>query len=122
MKVILWGLVVVALVYGAYSGMIAVWSWIAVNNAVDEIITKDGIEAVPAAEIKARVMKATNEAGIPLRENDVVVTLDERTVRVEAIWTVPVIIVKGESVLAIPLSVKRASAGSAAAPAGVGRR
>ena len=122
MKVILWGLVVVALVYGAYSGMIAVWSWIAVNNAVDEIITKDGIEAVPAAEIKARVMKATNEAGIPLRENDVVVTLDERTVRVEAIWTVPVIIVKGESVLAIPLSVRRASAGSAAAPAGVGRR
>jgi hypothetical protein len=122
MKVILWGLVVVALVYGAYSGMIAVWSWIAVNNAVDEIITKDGIEAVPAAEITARVMKATNEAGIPLRENDVVVTLDERTVRVEAIWTVPVIIVKGESVLAIPLSVKRASAGSAAAPAGVGRR
>jgi hypothetical protein len=122
MKVILWGLVIVALAYGAYSGMIAAWSWIAVNNAVDEIITKDGIEAVPAVEIKARVMKATNEAGIPLSENDVVVTRDDRTVRVEAIWTVPVIIVKGESVLAIPLSVKRVSAGAAAAPAGVGRR
>jgi hypothetical protein len=42
-------------------------------------------------------------------------------VQVEAIWTVPVIVVKGESVLAIPLSVKRASAG-ATAPAGLGRR
>jgi hypothetical protein len=122
MKVLFWGIVVVALCYGAYSGMIAAWSWIAVNNAVDEIITKDGIEAVPASEIKARVMKATNEAGIPLTDRDVSVLLDDRTVRVEAAWTVPVIVMKGESVLAIPLSVKRASAGAAAAPAGVGRR
>jgi hypothetical protein len=30
-------------------------------------------------------------------------------VRVEVIWTVPVIIVKGDTVLAIPLSVKRTS-------------
>ena len=37
MKVIFWGLVIVALCYGAYSGMMAAWSWIAVNNAVDEI-------------------------------------------------------------------------------------
>jgi hypothetical protein len=122
MKVILWGLVIVALVYGAYSGMIAAWSWIAVNNAVDEIIAKDGIAAVPPAEIKARIMKATNEAGIPLTERDVSVVLDDRTVRVEAVWTVPVIVVNGESALAIPLSVKRASAGASAAPAGAGRR
>jgi len=122
MKVFLWGLVVVALAYGAYSGMIAAWSWIAVNNAVDEIISKDGIEAVPPAEIKARILRSTSEAGIPLTERDVSVVLDDRTVRVEAIWTVPVIVVKGESALAIPLSVKRASAAASAAPAGVGRR
>jgi hypothetical protein len=62
MKVFMWGLVIVGLCYIAYSGMIAAWSWIAVNNAVDEIITKDGIDAVPPGEIKARVMKATSEA------------------------------------------------------------
>jgi hypothetical protein len=119
MKLIIWGSVIVALCYGAYSGMIAAWSWIAVNNAVDEIITKDGIESVPPAEIKARVMKATGEAGIPLNDEAVVVTHDERTVKVEAVWSIPVIVLKGESVLAIPLAVKRVSAG---APAGVGRR
>jgi hypothetical protein len=121
MKVFMWGLVIVGLCYIAYSGMIAAWSWIAVNNAVDEIITKDGIDPLPPGEIKARVMKATSEAGIPLSERDVVVTNDDKKVQVEAIWTVPVIVVKGESVLAIPLSVKRASAG-ATAPAGLGRR
>lgn len=109
MKLFLWGLVIVALCYAAYSGMIAAWSWIAVNNAVDEIITKDGIEAVPEKEIKRRIMAATSEAGVPLTEDDLIVTREDRTVKVEAIWTIPVIVVRGEQVLAVPLSVKRAS-------------
>lgn len=109
MKLFFWGLVIVALCYAAYSGMIAAWSWIAVNNAVDEIITKDGIETVPEKEIKSRIMAATSEAGVPLTENDLIVTREGRTVKVEAIWTIPVIVVKGDTVLAVPLSVKRAS-------------
>lgn len=113
MKVFLWGLLIVGLCYAAYSGMIAAWSWIAVNNAVDEIITKDGIEAVSEKEIKSRIMAATNEAGVPLTENDLIVTREDRKVKVEAIWTIPVIVVKGESVLTVPLSVKRASSGAA---------
>jgi hypothetical protein len=109
MRLIFWGLVVVAFCYAAYSGMIEAWSWIAVNNAVDEIISKEGIDAVPAPEVKARVMQATNEAGIPIAENQVSVTRDDRGVKVEIIWTMPVIIVKGDTVLAIPLSVSRTS-------------
>lgn len=112
MKLIFWGLVVIALCYAAYSGMVAVWSWIAVNNAVDEVITKDGIDAVPAGEIKTRIMRSTHEAGIPLNDRDVAVTLyDDKTVRVEVAWTMPVIVVKGDTLLAVPLSVKRASTG-----------
>jgi hypothetical protein len=114
MKIVFWGLVIVALCYGAYSGMIAIWSWIAVNNAVDEIISKEGIEVVPAPEIKKKVLAATNEAGVPLTDNDVIVTHDDRTaVKVEIIWTIPVIVVKGDTVLAIPLSVKRTSSSTA---------
>ena len=113
MRLIFWGLVVVAFCYLAYSGMIAAWSWIVVNNAVDEIISKEGIDAVPVPEVKSRVMKAANEAGIPINEGDVIVTREDRGVKVEIIWTVPVIIVKGESVLAFPLSVKRVSPAAA---------
>ena len=109
MRLIFWGLVVVAFCYAAYSGMIAAWSWIAVNNAVDEIISKEGIDAVPVPEVKTRVMKATNEAGIPITENQVIVTREDRGVKVEVIWTMPVITVRGDTVLAIPLSVSRTS-------------
>ena len=109
MRLFFWGLVVVAFCYTAYSGMIAAWSWIAVNNAVDEVISRDGIDAVPVPEVRARVLKATNEAGIPLGESQVAVTREARGVKVEIVWTMPLIVVKGDTVLAIPLSVNRAS-------------
>jgi len=116
MRLIIWGMVIVALCYGAYSGMIAVWSWIAVNNAVDEIISREGVEAVPEREIKNRIMQSTAEVGVPLSDRDVRVThYDDRTIRVEVAWTVPVIVMRGDVVLAVPLTVKRASAASAAA-------
>ena len=42
MKLFFWGVVIVGLAYLAYSGMIAASSWIAVNNAVDEIVSAGG--------------------------------------------------------------------------------
>jgi hypothetical protein len=111
MKVIFWGLVIVVLCYAAYSGMIAAWSWIAVNNAVDEVISRAGIDAVPPPDIKTRVLNATSEAGVPLSDRDIVVTQEDGLVQVEVKWTIPVIVVKGDPVLAVPLSVRRASVG-----------
>jgi hypothetical protein len=109
MRLIFWGLVIVAFCYLAYSGMLAAWSWIAVQNAVDEIISKEGIESVPIPEVRSRVMKAANEAGIPINEKEVLVTKEENGVQVEIFWTMPMVVVKGEPVLAVPLSVKRSS-------------
>jgi hypothetical protein len=112
MKLFVWGVIVVALGYAAYSGMIAAWSWIAVNNAVDEIISREGVEATPAHDVKMKVMTSANEAGVPLAERDVIVTNDGR-VTVEVVWTIPVVVFKGETVIAIPLNVKRTSAATA---------
>lgn len=109
MRLIFWGVVVVALCYVSYSGMIAAWSWIAMNNAVDEIISRDGIEAVSVPEVKSRVLRAAGEAGIPVGEHGVIVTREEHGVQVEVFWTIPVVSVRGESVVAVPLSVKRVS-------------
>jgi hypothetical protein len=109
MRLFLWGVVIVALCYAAYSGMIAAWSWIAVNNAVDEVVSREGIEKVPDPEIKARILQSTAEAGVPLHDRDVAVTRDDTAVRIEVIWTVPVIVVRGDSVLAVPLAVRRAA-------------
>jgi len=112
MKVIFWGLVIVALCYGAYSGMMAVWSWIAVNNAVDEIISKQGVETIPAAELKTKVLTASSEAGVALDERAVNITRQDKAVQIEVVWTIPVIVMKSEPVLAIPLAVRRRSAGA----------
>jgi hypothetical protein len=108
-KVIFWGLVIVALCYGAYSGMMAVWSWIAVNNAVDEIISKQGVETIPPAELKKRVLNASSEAGVTLDERAINITPLDRQVQIEVVWTIPVIVMKSEPVLAIPLAVRRTS-------------
>ncbi|HET7341293.1 MAG TPA: hypothetical protein VFL90_07510 [Methylomirabilota bacterium] len=112
MKLFVWGVIAVALLYGAYCGMISAWSWIAVNNAVDAIISKEGVESTPSAELKAKVMTATNEAGVPLSERDVTITNDGR-VTVEVVWTIPVVVFKGETVMAVPLTVRRTSGGAA---------
>ena len=109
MKVIFWGLVIVALAYVAYTGMLAGWSYIAVNTAVDEIVSKEGVETIPSRELKAKVMTAANEAGVPLGDKDVVVVNTDRVVQVEVIWTVPVVIVNGDAVVAVPLKVRRSS-------------
>ena len=112
MKLIFWGLVAVALLWVAYSGMLAAWSWIAVNNAVDEIVSKDDVATIPSRELKAKVMSAANEAGVPLGEKDVVVTnTGGQAVSVEVLWTVPVIIVNGDAVFAVPQAVRRSGAG-----------
>ena len=110
MKLFFWGVVVVGLCWLAYSGMIAAWSYIAVNNAVDEIVSTDGVETIPSRELKDKVMSAANEAGVPLSDKDVIVTNAGHGVNIEVIWTVPVVIVNGDAVVAVPLSVRRTSA------------
>ena len=111
MRLIFWGLFAVAALYLAYCGMIAASSWISVNNAVDEIVSKDDVATIPSRELKSKVMSAANEAGVPLTEKDVVVTNNAgQSVSVEVLWTVPVVIVNGDAVFAVPLAVRRTSA------------
>ena len=79
-------------------------------------LARCGIEALPEREIKSRIMQSTNEVGVPISEREVTVThYDDRTVKVEVAWRVPVIVVQGDTVLAMPLSVKWSSTASAAA-------
>ena len=110
MRLVFWGLVAVAGLYLAYSGMVAASSWISVNNAVDEIVSADGVETVPSRELKSKVMSAANAAGVPLADKDVSVTNAGQGVNIEVLWTVPVVVVNGDAVFAVPLAVRRSSA------------
>jgi hypothetical protein len=109
MRIFLGGVLVVVVCYLAYTGMMAFGSWMKLNSAVDDIVSRDGVETVPARELKARVVTAANEAGVPLVPKDVVITDADRGVTVEVAWTVPVVIVNGDPVFAVPLTVRRTS-------------
>jgi hypothetical protein len=57
--------------------------------------------------VKTRILREANEAGVPIEEREVTVVVAERELKLNVVWTFPVFVYKGESVLAIPLSVKK---------------
>jgi hypothetical protein len=106
MRLIFWGLVVVALAYAAYAGMMTAWSYYQIWSSVDQALALKPGDHYNADEVKRRVLSGANEAGVPLTERDVVVSESGRGgVAVNVVWTYPVVVYQGETVLAVPLSV-----------------
>ena len=114
MKVVTWGVVIVAFAYLAYAGMMSVWSYFQVAGAVEEALeARSLLERHDPRVVKQTILNTVNQAGVPLQEKDVNVTASERALAVSVVWSFPVVIYKGESVLAIPLSVERVRAQAA---------
>jgi hypothetical protein len=108
MRVFFWGLVAVACFYAAYAGMMSVYQWFQVRGVVDEVLEPRNLRDLPTAvDVKRRIVREVNEAGVPILDREVKVITANRTLLVDVVWTFPVIVYKGESVLAIPLSVKK---------------
>lgn len=115
MKVLTWGVVIVAVAYLAYCGMMSVGSYFHVAGAVEEALeARSLLERHDPLVVKRTILNAVNRGGVPLQDKDVTVTASERSLAVSVVWTIPVVVYKGESVLAIPLSVDRARAQAAA--------
>ena len=106
MKVIFWLLVGIGFVYAFYSAGVAAYSYLQVSDIVTETIAArsrlDRYERAP--RVKDDILKKTLEAGVTLDERDVFVAEEDRTLRVLVRWSHPVIIYKGDAVLAIPIS------------------
>jgi hypothetical protein len=108
MKVFWWGLVAVACCYAFYGGVMSVYQWFQVWSVLDETFQPRNLrELSTVSDLKTRIVREANEAGVPLVEGEVNVVSGERELKVNVAWTFPVIVYKGESVIAIPLSVKR---------------
>lgn len=108
MRVFFWGLVVVACCYAAYAGMMSVYQWFQIHNVIDETLQPRNLrELATAGDVKTRIVREAHEAGVPIEEREVSVVVVERELKLNVVWTFPVIVYKGESVLAIPLSVKK---------------
>jgi hypothetical protein len=94
--------------YAFYAGAMSAWQYFQVAGTVDEAFEQRNIgQSFDLQQIRDHVLRVANEAGVPLSEREVSVQLRGDQVIVEVIWSFPVVVFKGEVVLAVPLSVKR---------------
>jgi hypothetical protein len=108
MRVFFWGLVAVACFYLAYAAMMSGYQWFQVRSVIEETLEPRNFrELATLGDVKMRILREANEAGVPIEEREVSVVSADRMLKVNVVWTFPVIVYKGESVLAIPLSVKK---------------
>ena len=108
MRMIFWLLVALGLCWAFYVGAMSVWQYFQVSSTVDEAFEQRSVgQSYDMRLIRNHVLRVSNEAGIPLTERDVNVVQASDQVVVEVVWSYPVLIFKGEVVLAVPLSVKR---------------
>jgi hypothetical protein len=108
MKLVAWGLVLVVLGYGAYAGMMSAWSYLQVAEVVDQAVSNPPAgSATNPMLLRQAVLARASEAGLALDGRNVVVAEVERGFEVQVAWTFPVIVMNGDTVLAVPLSHTR---------------
>ena len=108
MKVFFWGLVAVACCYAAYGAMMSAYQWFQIHSVVDEVLQPRNLRELPTAgDVKRRIVHEATSAGIPLEEGEVNVVSSRGTLAIRVVWTFPMLVYKGEPVLAIPLSVQK---------------
>ncbi len=109
MKVVFWLLVAIGIVYALYSGAVAVRQYMEVMDVVEESVQLrmrlDKYER--PGRVKDDILRKAPAAGLTLDEREVVVTEEDRTLRVLIRWSYPVVIYKGEAVLSIPIAYDR---------------
>ncbi|MEK7385521.1 MAG: hypothetical protein AABZ83_03695 [candidate division NC10 bacterium] len=109
MKTVFWLLVAVGVVYGFYSGAVAIWQYYEIKGIVEESVAErarvDRYER--SGRVRDDVLRRAPDSGVTLDARDVFVTEEGRTLRVLIRWSYPVIIYKGDAMLAIPLAFDR---------------
>ena|SRR6266545_4988964 len=114
-------LVVIALGYAAYCGILAVGTYFQVAQLVDDAVLdlKPGlIENVqqalsgdrlsPASRLREAILEKITKARLPITADDVSVGDDQQRLHVKVKWTQPVIIYQDAVVFSVPLSLTRA--------------
>ncbi|MBI2158780.1 MAG: hypothetical protein HYU25_00010 [Candidatus Rokubacteria bacterium] len=106
MKTVFWLLVAVGVVYAFYAGAVAVWQYYEIKAIVEESVAErarmDRFER--PGRVRDDILRRAPDTGVTLDARDVFVTQEDRTLRVLIRWSYPVIIYKGEALLAIPIA------------------
>ncbi|MBI2155308.1 MAG: hypothetical protein HYU26_00135 [Candidatus Rokubacteria bacterium] len=90
MKIIFWLLVAIAVLYGFYSGAMAIWSYMEVQSIVEEVVTERGVRSdrfERATRVKEDILKRAATSGVRLDDRALTITDEGRafTVLVRAL-------------------------------------
>jgi len=113
-------LVIVAVVYAAYTGILAAGTYFEVSQIIDDAVLdlKPGMidanrqamgsRGDPALKLREAVLAKTTKASLPITEDDVVVTeTSDQRLQVKVTWAQPVNLYQDKIAFALPLSVTR---------------
>ncbi len=106
MKTVFWLLVAIGIVYAFYSGAVAVWQYFEIKGIVeDSVAERAKVDPYDRpGRVKEDILRKAPQSGVVLDEREVIVTEENRTLRVLIRWSSPVIVYKGDAVLSIPLA------------------
>ncbi len=120
MKFLFGLLVIVALAYAAYTGILAAGTYFEVAQIIDDAVLdlKPGLidasrqalgsRGEPALKLRDAVLAKTTKASLPISEDNVVVTeMPDQGMQVKVNWAQPVNLYQDKIAFALPLSVTR---------------
>jgi len=116
-------LIIVAVVYGVFQFAVAGYGWFQMSGIVDDHARNELpaiVEQVQQAggsgaidggaryvKILDGIMKGAQEAGVPLRREDVAIGIVDNMLDVRLNWDAPVVVYQGKPYVEIPMSVQR---------------
>lgn len=121
MKFLFGLLVVIVLGYVAYTGILAAGTYFEVSQIIDDAVldlkpglidaarqSLTGSRGDPATKLHEAVLAKTTKAGLPIGEDNVVVTeTPDQKLQVVVKWSQPVNVYQDKIAFALPLSVTR---------------
>ena len=120
MKLLFTMLLIVGVFAGIYRIGMAAYGWFELSGLVEDIASEEVPKIVERAQqggfgasterfvkIRESILKGAQEAGVPVRPEDVAVNTVDNTLDVRVSWDAPMVTYQGKSYLEIPMSVQK---------------
>jgi hypothetical protein len=124
MKLVVTALIVLGIFYGIYQVAMAANGWFQMSGAVDQVAEKElpamierakqqaglpsaGLDRERSATLRAGILKAAEEARVPLQQEGVAIDVVENALEIRLAWDAPIVVYDGRPYVELPMSMQR---------------